>query len=747
MLNDKYKFYCSKDGIQTQVFPIQSTFIFSGKKEPRQRFIRKEVKDKFLFCKDDFWHFYNLEQSCDRCDDIRLEIYSLCGGVEELAFAGQVQFNQSDWNESKCEVNLQVIPEDEYSCLFEGWEDKKNILLIGDKTVICAKLGEFECPNPCTESIDINTSPPVEQIVPFSNCLTGAGWTLVRHSGTVDQVDGTIDRASTYCREVLTSAVPPPGDDWINEPVGSNTWVRGIPVVIDSENATPPNYLIVYAPAFPASGEFDNGVTLKNVLEFFAADCGLGVVSDLLNINPDSTAPVNIPYLCARPNLDCLTLYQVTDITNAGASENATVANKCLKEIVEDLLIDFNMEFWIENGNLRLEHISYSSQVQGLDLTQSKYQSCVKGRNNYTYGKDVVARVENFNFPYTVSPAFNGYPIVHPDCSDFNEKIDNNTKCITTDIQHLLQNKDSAPTDGVVMVSAVDFDGKKVLQVGADIPTFSGTYTNSALSWPVLHECYHLDGRLQFAGIMNGSIRNFDSVNRYKNQEPLTIPFQCEEFKTWNSDELIKTELGWGEVPSYEYDACTCYLTLNLAHDPNCNCFLPCDGIFTECDFPIWDAEPCSDGDPFAEWEVISLVIGSTTYIDNTNPRLITIACNTATFVNQTGVAGTFPRVIDHVNELQSIFANIGAPISVSFSPILERIVFKFPSCENWGLVIAPSGNNGQGDFASVNGMVYNQNGAVEGTVFGNIIQSTAPNFPYIWGEPTAQNCTTVNEC
>jgi len=584
MIYDKYSIHVDFGSGYEQVTPINDDFVFSNQKNKEWGYYRRLLDTVLDFCKEDYQKLLALEKSCNRCDKIPIRI----DACDEIAFyEGYLNLNKGNWDEDNCNVLIKPTIDDEYSCLFENWKVKRNILRGTDKVTVNQLIGEIECLE-CEDGSSFGTSQNTPAItggvlvgdfIAANDCLPDPNaWTCtgneVRYFSEYETVGGLQPPKQTYskatwCREKYTGTTPPPGT-WIQ--ISGNGWVRELDLGCDVQyeliattyhfTAPPANnrysvstYLFECpVPELPV--EFDNGVTLGDIFDAFLQACEIDVCSDFFNINPDNTAPSNIPYMCAGADLMNLVLFQKTDIKNADAFQNASIGKLSFEDFFK-ILAMFNIEFWIEDGKLRIEHVSYkeSFEENGIDLV-ADYLKCIEGFNQYSYDSFEIPQIESFSWMDDVRPYFEGEDILYEGgCVEIGEEEAYNFTNVSTDVNYIANNE-AINNDGFVLMSTIDFNGQLYLN-----------NNNTPLSWTELHECYWRHNRPQFDGNMNEQDTCFESAERLKTQKGIEFPLCCEDFIDFNPQLLINTQVGWGEIEQYSYSAKTGYITVDLRHE------------------------------------------------------------------------------------------------------------------------------------------------------------------------------------
>lgn len=103
---------------------------------------------------------------------------------------------------------------------------------------------------------------------------------------------------------------------------------------------------------------------------------------------------------------DRVAITHLSEIKRPDADTGATKGLITLKDLLSHLKQIFNVYWYIdpETGFLRLEHISffpqmsYSPNVQTLDLTEEKYEDVMAGKNGYSHETDTIYGTEGLEF-------------------------------------------------------------------------------------------------------------------------------------------------------------------------------------------------------------------------------------------------------------------------------------------------------------------------------------------------------------
>ena len=568
-INNKYEFEITIGGVTTQVFPAIDDLVFEWSLEDGEEFYRQRVTTPLVFVNnsklaiDDYDYFKAIEDSTDRCDEIVIEIYSNCTTPRTLIATGLVILTKADWDEDRCTVTIPFTVNDEYTCLIANQDEVVDFSGLTTYTV-SSFVGEIETAGSFTND---NPTRLGETYIPPG--LTGSEWKLIRY--TAELISPTIWQETwEFVREKVIGGTQPPGFGWVAE--GSD-WVREVITDLLSSQAFPGTFGTDLDIRYQVRGnedfEADNGRLLSDIIELVVAQCGtLTLVSNFFNINPDGTEPANTVYAAANTYLDTLAVWQKSDIKRFGDLNNATKLSISWADLYENLKNLFNVHIAITGTTLRLEHISYFAEVQGLDLTTQK-ASYLNGTRSYSYDDGSLANVEKFAFMDSVSDSFNGFDItyssscVDPEASAVNYRA----TLFTTDLDFCLDFPEDVDDDGFFLANLALYDGNLYIQKYT-VPGFAslGPQFNGHLAFPNLHEFYWKHGRMFMTGNMNGSATTFESSKRIKEQAPISFKFCCDELLAFDVNELMNSQYGWGRINTATYSTKTEALTVNLLH-------------------------------------------------------------------------------------------------------------------------------------------------------------------------------------
>jgi hypothetical protein len=355
-------------------------------------FYREELDGELTFTGKDY--DWLVEQDQAGCGKIYLQITEFHRG-SRVVFSGVASIKVFSFDPDSGIARGEFTPNDSYNCIYDDWENDYNVFDLGLST----------------HTIN-NSVLPLESKVATST-PTGAGWVNVLNvSGSNNLYMREI--AYVLCSSSSTHS-PPPGSGWILESAnctatGFALYVRdpsnyydlptsvettgpfvSAPLACTNVPATDPVYHWAYLGVYGSgstyyevywdnpyhagdscsSQDIDNSMKLVDVLEALIQEAcpSLSLSSHLLNYNGKGDRPDNRLYDRAIFELENPMLVQLTDFTNAGASQNATIEDINLKEVLEWCSILWDAVWWIDGTDFVLENRSGISQTKHREVT------------------------------------------------------------------------------------------------------------------------------------------------------------------------------------------------------------------------------------------------------------------------------------------------------------------------------------------------------------------------------------------
>ncbi len=499
-------------------------------------------------------------------------------------YTGNIKLDtpQTKINTLQCTISARLDPNDSYTCFIKEYDEEINILSGTTKHSIKPFFGTIQVipvvePAPSTPPQWPLSSP---RTAASSTYTAAQGWTVIKNEiNGVRQVTSFLYRAetnitTTFAREFVAGGTPPPGDGWISVSGGYARRISRVYSPAKSQILDPdPNKIVQAYDITGLSEDFTavnipNGVRWSDILETFVP-CGLTVVSDFYGINPDGTAPSNTPYTEALENLQDFLLYQKSDVKRPTAANIATNGRTSYKKLMEALQVMHNVRYRIAGTTLRIEHVSYFSQSNGLDLTAAPFSNYVDGKTETTYDNSEAAKGERWEWMETVSVMFTCLPIRYDaECllSDATDETLYTAADMNSDVLYIQGNPDRVDDRGFVPIAAYR-NGSDYYLVQETNALDGNLYPNSHMAWGNLLEHYHTYDRLYPTGTLNGVSTTFDSAKRRKVGEELEIILSNSSYWTvYSAGDLIETQIGIGEVDKATYETRDCKLSLQLRY-------------------------------------------------------------------------------------------------------------------------------------------------------------------------------------
>ena len=252
-----------------------------------------------------------------------------------------------------------------------------------------------------------------------------------------------------------------------------------------------------------------------------------------------------------------LLLSPKSNVLHGDYDQPAQKAETTLGTILNALRDIYRCYWYIEDGKLKIEHISFfmkggtygTSPGIGTDLTQLENVTNRKkwGYLTSTYEFDKADMPERYQFAWMddVTNAFEGYPIEIRSKYVTAGKIEEiNISSITTDVDYMLLNPSAISEDGFALFAAVLSGGKYQLPfVERNIDGADLRLQNGYLTWITLLPNYYIYDLPAKQVIINNEEMEVTQTSRKKKQK-LKFP-SIEDIDT---TKLIKTYLGNGQI-------------------------------------------------------------------------------------------------------------------------------------------------------------------------------------------------------
>lgn len=281
---------------------------------------------------------------------------------------------------------------------------------------------------------------------------------------------------------------------------------------------------------------------------------------------------------------------QKTNILKGEYDQPAQKAETTFKALMDILKQCFRCYWFVDNGKLRIEHISWflkgggytDNDTIGIDLTAMSDIRTRKllsyAQNTIKYNKDELTSRYEFDWAEDCSSAFAGKAITAE--GEYLQKDKNESimpSDVAADVDFMLLNPNSFSEDGFALLGA-EQDGTVWKLPYIDF-TFVDNYSNMAynvsaqngyMAWSFLELFYMWDmPSLDFT--VDGALK-IDNMNEYYTRgvkrimtQTIKVPYEEDPDTT----KLIKTEMGSGQIDSVSIDMNTKQMDIDLLFEPS----------------------------------------------------------------------------------------------------------------------------------------------------------------------------------
>ncbi|MTB53012.1 hypothetical protein [Lewinella sp. W8] len=570
---DTYQFFVVVGNNERRVNPLAADIVFDDVPDGKVDY-RRELNTNLTFVEEDFQFFWAAYQSVGICSRHELRIYH----ESVLRFECILAASSANWTSRDGAVTFTPINVEDNDCLEENLRTEKNIFNFPALGPLRVLIGEPSQVVTCTRTTSGNFPESLIHLAsdPPTGCLPdNIGWTVTRRTldKTVEtdifgQTTVTVVDTAEFQREEFTSNLQPPGEGWVQ--LGGGLWARQLftGAVQDSrvDISVGNPYTYQEQRVFSIFGQDeanlpDNGVLLVDILEGLVADCGLDIVSNFLGINPAPPYVNNTAYRAAK-NYKEVVIFQKTDILLADAAENATKGEISLEDFFE-FLEGLQIYRRVRGNTLRLEHISWF-EVNGLDVSaHPDIEDCTDFTNN---PEDFPRREEFEWMDQQRDLDFDGVPIVYDRYCATGDPRPIKVSKVSTNIADMQANPDRYANQGFAAVATTIYQGERYILQGPPIngPT---ALLNAPFAWSVIQRDLYQNNRPLPEGTMNNQFTEFETVEPYKEQEPLVLSMTIPEYFAFDPSRRVNSQLGWGKVSKCSFSSFAARLSLNLKHD------------------------------------------------------------------------------------------------------------------------------------------------------------------------------------
>jgi hypothetical protein len=246
--------------------------------------------------------------------------------------------------------------------------------------------------------------------------------------------------------------------------------------------------------------DISNTYQINPIIEDVFSCTGLSVVSNFLDINADNSQPPNQYYTYAQNNCQNLKIVQSFDIIRENQLQDSfgDSGKISVKDLMHDLCLMFNLNIIpdVENGIIRIEHVSYFTR-KGIDLTAQDYEI-----GEVTINRDEIDS-ETFQMAQ-ITPDADFYEAkIAYDRKDIYKELNEKTyktKKLITDVFGTINNEDYNKPEYRSLFFLLSTDGANIIGL------------NNALTWRNLINLHDMQRPLK-TGRLNGNLITFNEMS------------------------------------------------------------------------------------------------------------------------------------------------------------------------------------------------------------------------------------------
>lgn len=569
------------------VFPIEDSVGIVYEKDDYMAYFRAKLDGKLIFQNDSKAGYYDYEifKNAQWYEVFTLSIYRVSRQATPI-WIGKFRIFDGEFDRDRCLFSVTPEPYDEYSCFLYYKDDEINLIsTIGDRYTVKHYAPEVEYEVMMYQEARPPSFIPIKPstIVTYSGVPYPQGYTL--YSVKVEHRYSVTILSYELRRDVLVtnSNVTPSG--WYSDPSnpqqnGDYKYVRNY---MDAPSTLQNCYINNGAGfildesllALPSVLETERCIWLNDIFTSFTGFCES---SYLLTFKSHFFQDATNYVIKSRGYQDSFIYNPLKYIFFLPKSEISNKSDAATRSVTSfgsfmEMMYDmFQVKWYIENHELHVEHVSYFTAQQGIDLTSVEYRDYIEATNKYSFEYDNI-KSERWKFMEAVNLDFVGEQIEYTNLSP-NLRLyrdaditEHGLESITTDHDLAFSRLTDISKDGWFVFQCYygDFDNDNVDEyyVGNEIGYLSKMHgQNKHLSLANLHHYYWMHDRPFPYGVMNNTAVTFESSKKTKIQEEITVP-ACDI----DVNKLVRTHLGWGEVKEAREDFKTRTIRLVLAYD------------------------------------------------------------------------------------------------------------------------------------------------------------------------------------
>lgn len=286
--------------------------------------------------------------------------------------------------------------------------------------------------------------------------------------------------------------------------------------------------------------EYDNGMTLRSVFSY---------IFEKLDIQLDVATTI-LPIISVL-DIDDIFVYDKSDMKRPGATQNATITNIKLNNLIQTVCDLFNVKFEIIDGVFSFKHIT-EREFTAIDINKK-----IKGKYNNSFSYVSIPDIETLKCEEANTDGFTEYNIDYGLENGKRENYKLNDICV--DLDFVIENRDNLIADPEAKDNISDTGLFLAAVNGLNIEDLNGK-KNGALSYDnIFPKLWSIDRFLPRYSINNG-----DPVYRQTVRKIKVMEFTLDYFTGFDPVFLQNTRYGSGEVESAKLSNNKLKITLHL---------------------------------------------------------------------------------------------------------------------------------------------------------------------------------------
>lgn len=298
------------------------------------------------------------------------------------------------------------------------------------------------------------------------------------------------------------------------------------------------------------------------------------VISNFFQINPDG--PFYLPGVTNK--WDALALCSLSDVQEPVPSNPATFERIKFSELMNDLNVLFDVYWYIdENYNLRVEHSAFFDGTFGLNLNELKYRKYINGKTKYSY--DLQGYPDKERWTIVSNGRAQYAELTYNQISDLSKQINQvgkSTTKIRTDYVSIRYDGKNSTDDGFFLFATELIAGQYTMYGDGGVNYALTPYylvTNlHTYNRPYLYALFESFERWIGQDLLRNGAFIAKTTAKLKKYEPIEIPLCCDD--DFNTQDVIRTPMGYGKVDKAAFDAKTNTLSLELKYENRSNYYI-----------------------------------------------------------------------------------------------------------------------------------------------------------------------------